>query len=294
MAYSEHLLEKTGMRLNERIIAVYFAYVAVLAAAWPLTGAMRARVLLASVAVYATWGAVRWARLWWWEYFRDWWALACVLVAYKQMGWFAPASHTYELEKGWVAWDRMILLDWGGRALIESMGSVVPAVLDASYLLVYAVGPFCILMLYALKLSYRTGDFLALYVLGNFLSFGQFPFWPSEPPWTVFPGDAAPQVHTVVRDGVQLLLGTQGIHTSVFPSAHVSGAFAGAFAMSRIGVPRGLAYGLLVYATLVATATVYGRYHYAVDAAAGFVMAVVALGILVTLERIQRHPLNSR
>jgi len=44
---------------------------------------------------------------------------------------------------------------------------------------------------------------------------------------------------------------------------------------------------LLVLAVLIATAVVYGRYHYAVDAAAGLAAAVVSLLIVVALERRQ-------
>jgi len=36
---------------------------------------------------------------------------------------------------------------------------------------------------------------------------------------------------------------------------------------------------LLVMAVLIATATVYGRYHYLADAVAGFGMAVLALAV---------------
>jgi membrane-associated phospholipid phosphatase len=36
---------------------------------------------------------------------------------------------------------------------------------------------------------------------------------------------------------------------------------------------------LLVTAMLIATATVYGRYHYVVDAVAGFAVSVVALAL---------------
>jgi hypothetical protein len=36
---------------------------------------------------------------------------------------------------------------------------------------------------------------------------------------------------------------------------------------------------LLVIAVLIATATVYGRYHYAADAVAGFAVAVMAFGL---------------
>ena len=73
------------------------------------------------------------------------------------------------------------------------------------------------------------------------------------------------------------ILGGYGIHTSVFPSAHVSGAFAAAFALKRIlGEHPWLYRGVFVYAALVAIATVYGRYHYAVDAIAGVVVGILA------------------
>jgi membrane-associated phospholipid phosphatase len=77
------------------------------------------------------------------------------------------------------------------------------------------------------------------------------------------------------------MLGDYGIHTSVFPSAHVSGAFAGAFAMVLL-LPERKWVGrfLLGLATLIATATVYGRYHYAADALAGFAIAAAAAWVV--------------
>jgi membrane-associated phospholipid phosphatase len=82
------------------------------------------------------------------------------------------------------------------------------------------------------------------------------------------------------------LLGGAGIHTSVFPSAHVSGAFASAFAMWRIFADKPwLRGGVLIYACLVSVATVYGRYHYAVDAFAGLAVAVVAVWVARVLVR---------
>jgi membrane-associated phospholipid phosphatase len=49
---------------------------------------------------------------------------------------------------------------------------------------------------------------------------------------------------------------------------------------------------MLLYAVSVSVATVYGRYHYAVDAAAGFAVSLVgaaaASGIAVLLKRRQK------
>src|SRR5438094_471423 len=69
---------------------------------------------------------------------------------------------------------------------------------------------------------------LVTYLLGLFLSYAQFPYWPSEPPWIVFPGEDGPAVNTILRRFNGWILGGYGIHTSVFPSAHVSGALAAA------------------------------------------------------------------
>ena len=43
--------------------------------------------------------------------------------------------------------------------------------------------------------------------------------------------------------------------------------------------PKWVVRALLVMAVLIATATVYGRYHYLADAMAGLLMAILALAV---------------
>ena len=88
------------------------------------------------------------------------------------------------------------------------------------------------------------------------------------------------------------MLGAYGIHTSVFPSAHCSGAFCAPFAM-RLALPekQWVWRFLSVMAVLIATATVYGRYHYLADAAAGLAIAVAAIGVAWFLENRRRSAL---
>ena len=142
-------------------------------------------------------------------------------------------------------------------------------------------------MLYVYHRRERADSFLFTFILGVLLCYVQFPFWPSEPPRTVFPGTDLPSYNSVFRRFNWWMLSGQGIHTCVFPSAHVSGAFACAFAMIR-DLPERPWVGrfLLVMAVLIATATVYGRYHYLADAAAGFAVALAALGISVIRSRV--------
>jgi membrane-associated phospholipid phosphatase len=200
-----------------------------------------------------------------------------MILAYKQMGWFAPAHHMNLLEHDWIVWDRLLLDTLGGRALLESLGPVLPSILELSYSLVYTIPPLTMAILYGLKLRHRSDALLTIYLLGLLICYAQFPFWPSEPPRAVFPGQDMPTVHTPFRDFNLWLVGNYGIHTSVFPSAHVSGVFAAAMAMLYL-VPqrRRLLLAYFTYASLVAIITVYGRYHYAVDAVGGLVIGVAA------------------
>jgi membrane-associated phospholipid phosphatase len=215
---------------------------------------------------------------------RDWLPLAIILLAYEDMGWFAQPHAANLLESRWIIWDRLLLRN-GGKAAIESLGPVFPSLLEVAYSLVYALTPFSVAILYLYGGRNRVDRFLFTFALGVLLCYAQFPFWPSEPPRVVFLGQDAPSFVTIFRRFNLWMLGNYGIHTSVFPSAHVGGAFAAAFGLCRaIPAGKGEWAGRLLFSTavVIAIATVYGRYHYAADATAGSVMA----GVAVTASKI--------
>jgi membrane-associated phospholipid phosphatase len=149
-------------------------------------------------------------------------------------------------------------------------------------MLVYAVGPFTVAVLYFAHRRERVNRVLFLYLLGTLLAYALFPYFPSEPPRTLFGASDLPNVMTVFRRFNLWIVNGYGIHSSVFPSAHVSSAFSAAWAL-LLYLPerRRFGCGMLIYATSVAVATVYGRYHYAVDAVAGLGVSVVAGGIIL-------------
>jgi membrane-associated phospholipid phosphatase len=204
---------------------------------------------------------------------RDWFPLALVLFAYREMGWFAQPHVGAVLESRWIVWDRL-LLRGGGKAAVEVFGPVLPSILEVAYSLVYTLAPFSIAVLYLTGRRDRIDRFLFVFVLGVLLCYAQFPFWPSEPPRVVFFGQDSPSYDTIFRRFNLWMLGNYGIHTSVFPSAHVAGAFAAAFGMRQAAPSaKGVTRFLFVIAILIAAATFYGRYHYATDVAAGFLIA---------------------
>jgi membrane-associated phospholipid phosphatase len=278
------------LRRSEWLLTGYFIYTAVLAQLVPLRPPVPLVTVGVNVAVLGGFALLAWAeslgRRPCFSIVRDWYPAPLMLLAYREMGWFAPSHHTYELEQIWVRWDRTLLNDWGLRSAIESLGAVLPSVLEISYLLVYAVAPFAMAMLYAYGKRQRVDRFLIIFLMGLLTAYALFPYFPSEPPRTVFPGDHFPSFETVFRRVNWILLSGYGIHTSVFPSAHVAGAFSAAFAMLRL-LPerRWVGWMLLALAVLIATATIYGRYHYAADALAGLAISVGAFGAGVVWER---------
>lgn len=268
-----------GWRESEAVEVLYFFYLAALTLI--LTGRPRAdiRVLALAIGVAASVFVLirlqtRWQGA---AIVRDWWALGLVLVAYRSLDLFAPTVYFTALEQSWLRFDVTVLETWRLRASIEQFGRLLPMYLEACYLLTSAAGCFGLAVLYAAGKRERANCFLFVYVLGTLLSYAIIPFLPSRPPRVVFPDVAAPDVTTAVRTFNLLVLSKAGIHTGVWPSAHVSSTFSAAWGLFQC-FPERKRFGwiFLVYAASVAVATVYGRYHFAVDAVAGVGVSLIA------------------
>ena len=177
----------------------------------------------------------------------------------------------------WIRWDWILLDGFKLRERIEAFGAVIPVYLEVCYLLVYGVSAYCIGRLSAIAGRKAINRFWNIFLLGTLSAYALFPYFPTEPPRYAFADIAPPTVTTAVRDFNLYLLDSTTIHSGVFPSAHVSAAFSAAFAMLLL-TPRGQRDGwfLLLYAISVAIATVYGRYHYAVDVFGGFGLSLLA------------------
>src|ERR1700676_3853904 len=57
---------------------------------------------------------------------RDAVSLALMVLAYREMGWFAQPHLEHSLEASWVAWDRVVLRG-GATAAIDFIGPVIPS-----------------------------------------------------------------------------------------------------------------------------------------------------------------------
>ena len=286
------------LRLSEWLLIAYFTYTAILALVLPLKPPLPAVTVSLNAGIIGGFVLLAYAdsfrRTLLLGVLRDWYPAPLMLLCYREMGWFAQPHTSFALENAWVRWDRMLLHDWGLRKAIEAFGTVGPSILEIAYTLVYTTAPFSLAILYIYKRRERVNAFLTAFLIGILSAYAFFPYFPSEPPRTVFPGQDFPSVITPFRRFNWWMLGGYGIHTSVFPSAHVSGAFSAAFSMIRL-LPehRWVGRFLLVLAVLIATATVYGRYHYAVDALAGFTLSLAAALSLRVLPNSILHPHTS-
>jgi len=272
-----------AMRKSEWVILAFLAYAAVVSFLLPVAARVRYQLCWVNVPLFCAVALVahldsqkpRPAL----SVVRDWLPLALVILAYREMGWFAAPHAGSVLESHWVVWDRVVLRG-GGKAAIEALGPLLPSVLEIAYSLVYTLAPFSVALLYLNGRRKSVDQFLFVFVLAVLVCYAQFPFWPSQPPRVVFFGQDFPAYDTIFRRFNLWMLGSCGIHTSVFPSAHVAGAFGAAFGLRQAMPSRRWAFRLLtVIAVLIAIATVYGRYHYLADASAGLVMAVFAAAI---------------
>jgi membrane-associated phospholipid phosphatase len=281
-----------GLRASEWILLIYFSYVTLLPLWVPVAARISRRVLVVNLAAALVYAAVIGLQRRRYrdglDIARDWMPTPLMMLAYQEMGWFAQPHTSFALEEAWVVLDRRFLNDWGVKAVIESLGPVLPGLLEISYTLVYSI-PFIVLAaLYLAHRRERVDAFLTLFLTGILSCYVLFPYFPSEPPRTVFPGQDFPSYLTIFRRFNWAMLGDYGIHTSVFPSAHVAGAFCGAFgARWLLPEQRALGWFLLVLATLIATSVVYGRYHYLVDALAG--LACTGWALFVTRGLLARR-----
>jgi len=270
-------------RRSELFFSAYFAYAAAVALIRPIAPELRTLIITCNAAVILWFCLFAWAHkergfptL---DYVRDWYPFPLILLAFREMGWMALPHANRNFENYWVRWDRLLLHDWGLKRAIEGFGPILPNILELSYLLVYAVPALAIAVFYYAKARGRIDDAYSILLFGTLTTYALYPYFPSEPPRSVFPNADLP-VMSALRTLNLRIVGDYGIHTSVFPSGHSAAAFSAAFAVIKLLPERPwLGRGFLILATLIAVGSVYGRYHFAIDALGGFGMAVLAFGL---------------
>jgi membrane-associated phospholipid phosphatase len=276
------------LRSSEWLLLAYFTYVALVSlffiSPWkPI-----------ALAVLVAAGVLTLARQKSWP--RDIFPLILTLAAFWEMDWFTPVIRDHHLEQTWIAWDRVLFDRLAFRSIIESAGPLLPMFFEFCYVLVYAVAPVAVWALIANGRRDRVNQFWLAYLAGTLGAYALFPFFLSEPPRTAFPGENLPHIVTFLRRFNLWIALHYDIHSSVFPSAHVSSAISAAWGL-LVTLParrRWIGWAMVVYGLCVAIATEYGRYHYGVDALAGIAISFLGLAAALTGTAVERSRPDSR
>ncbi len=255
-----------GVSRAEYVVQAYFAYLSVAAFLRHLAWADRLWLIFPPILIF---GAIRleqagsrpWSRI-----LREYLGMAMILPSYWSVEWFATGAKRTDMQDLWVQWDRTLLHGLGLRAAIECLGGAGPFVLETFYMSLYAIPPIFLAILFLTGSRRRSHKFLFMLLLGTLTVYACLPFIPVNSPRVVYPGADLPQYSNWPRSFNTWLLDHMDISTSVFPSGHVAVAFSTAFGLLFAAPERKkLCWSAFGAALLVFAATIYGRYHYAVD-----------------------------
>lgn len=271
---------RTGPRLDfvqpqERVALAYFLFLTALSLTRPVLIWQRGILLALPLVLCALWFWETSASRTWSRIARQWSSLALILIGYWALEWFSAPPIT-RWQDQWLRIDRLLLESAGLRELLDST-FFVPYVLETLYFLLYAMPSLALGALYLCKARERSGKFLLILLLGTFSAYALLPLFPVESPRVAFPNADLPRFNGLPRVVNTWLLDRLDISTSVFPSGHVAVAFSSAFGLlSVLRERRRIWSAAFLVAFLIYVATVFGRYHYAVDGLASITISCVA------------------
>lgn len=177
-------------------------------------------------------------------------------------------------------WDQVLLNSFRLRPVVEAAGPLGPTLLENAYLLLYAIPPVALTIVSQLGNRTSADRFLLNLLLGTFSAYALLPLFPILSPRVAFPDADLPHYTGVVRNINTWLLDHLDISTSVFPSGHVAVAFSSAFGLlSALRARRNIWISGFAAAGAVYVATIYGRYHYAVDGLASIAITFATWNI---------------
>ena len=249
---------------------VFFLYIALVAMWMPrLIGRSRTLALAGAAAglLIAAAAALRLHPI-----VNDWVAPpAALLLGYWTSGllFVAPMER---FETWLLSIDRRLRID----ALAASTPRAVAELLELAYVAVYPVIPVALIVYLVATASPDPARFWMVILATDYVCFGMLPWIQTRPPRALEP--ASPWNARLRTLNVRLL-GTTSIQVNTFPSGHAAEALAAALLVST--APAAAIIPMSLMALAISAGAVLGRYHYAADVLAGWLVALV-VWLLVT------------
>ena len=247
--------------------AVFFGYVAAVAMlprrldvrrrVKTLAGAaLGAGVLMASMALPAAGVANQWLL-----------PPALLLLGYWTSGllFVAPMPR---IERALAGLDRTLAI----QAIAARCPRPVVELLEFAYAGVYALVPLALFI--ALRSGVTADRFWTTILATDYICFAMLPWIQTRPPRSV--GFAVPW-RSAWRPINERLLAAGSVQVNTFPSGHAAEGLA--LALLAVDAPTPLAVWMFCNAAAISAGAVLGRYHYAADAFAGWLVALLVWGM---------------
>jgi hypothetical protein len=151
----------------------------------------------------------------------------------------------------------------------------VAELLEASYVAVYPLVPVSLGLYLAFVPNPDADRFWTVMLISDLACYAMLPWVQTRPPRALEPG---PPWRSSVRRFNVKLLGETSIGVNTVPSGHAAEAFAAALLVT--GAPWPITAAMWLVALAVSSGAVFGRYHFALDAMAGW---AVALGVWMAM-----------
>ena len=243
--------------------AVFFVYLAIVAALLPRVMTDRRRLACAGVIIGLIVVAGSRASP---HTILDDWILppALLLLAYWTSGvlFVAPMPRA---ERLLLAFDRILRV----RRIAASLPAAVAECLEGAYMAVYPVVPIALALHLTRTPDADAGRFWGVILTTDYICFGMLPWVQTRPPRAI---EREPPWASRFRPLNLRLLGGASIHANTFPSGHAAEALAAALMVTGAGpVVVGV---MFLMALAISAGAVLGRYHYAADALAGWMVAL--------------------
>jgi membrane-associated phospholipid phosphatase len=168
-------------------------------------------------------------------------------------------------ERALAGLDRTLRIEAAVRATPDWLRTV----LELSYASVYVLVPVALLSRVATLADGKPDEFWTVILITDFVCFACLPWIQTRPPRALAP--PAPWRSGARRLNEQLLAKTS-IQHNTFPSGHAAEAMASLLLVAALPLP--IVAAIATAALLISAGAVLGRYHYAADAIAGWIVAV--------------------
>jgi membrane-associated phospholipid phosphatase len=209
------------------------------------------------------------------EFIADWYLLALVPLLYTELAVLnAAVWHGRYFDELIIGWEQSAFRGQPSRELAMRFPSLaLSEILHSAYLSYYLIiyAPFVILYAQSRREAHRVSAFAVM--LAFFAHYLFFIYFPVQGPRYLYPAPGGALADGSAYQLTHRLLEAGSSRGAAFPSSHVGVSIAQTIMVFRF-LPR-LGPPVLLATIALAVGAVYGGFHYAIDATAGFLVGTV-------------------